>query len=103
MIKKLLLELFCILFAFGVLWFIIAKFAPVPDSLPTNFSVDKEEKLGRLITDAVMESETEIKSPEVTKALNEISERLTSSLDSSLYHYNFYIIEKKEEIGRAHV
>lgn len=96
MIKKLYLELLLIMFFFGALWYAIAKLAPVPEALPEKFSVEKEEKLGRMVTDAVLESETEITSPEVKKAVEEISSRLISNLDSSEYHYHFYVIKKDE-------
>lgn len=96
MTRKLLLELFSILALFAALWFLITKLAPVPDAFPANFSVSQEEKLGKIITDAVLESEKEITSPEVTKAVEEVSRRLISGLDNSVYHYHFYVIDKKE-------
>lgn len=96
MMRKLFLELLLILILFGAIWYLITKLAPVPETLPEKFSVEQEEKLGRLITDAILESETEIKSPEVEKAIDEISHRLVSRLDSSMYSYHFYVIEKEE-------
>jgi beta-barrel assembly-enhancing protease len=81
---------------FGAGFYIVQKIS-VPDiNLESAISVEQEEKLGGFLKDAVLQKYTLVEDNAADSAIQQITERLISSLDSSNYHYRISIIESDE-------
>lgn len=92
-----------LLLIFGLLWGI---FSLIPwaklfsDAADITFSIDQEEKLGKLIVEDVMDagpgSKELVHNPTLDSAMNEITNRLLKSLGPTDYHYKIQVINNEE-------
>lgn len=94
--KRLLFEGTLLLLIFGSLWGIFTIFPIGPSKASWSLSVEKEEKLGRLLLKATLANPMfrEVHNDTVMAALDAIKERLTASLDSTRYHYSLVVVDQ---------
>lgn len=96
MVRRLLLELLVLLLVFAGLWFLIASLKLAPDHTKLQITIEQEEKLGNIITEAILKTETVVHSNLADNAIDTIFNRLSSTLDTSSYTYKFYIVRNDE-------
>jgi|WetSurSiteA1Bulk_404760.scaffolds.fasta_scaffold11033_2 beta-barrel assembly-enhancing protease len=93
--KKLLWEGIVLLLIFGSIWGIFTMFPIGPRKAIFRLSVEKEEKLGELLLKATLSNPEfrRIENDTVLKALDIITKRLCSALDSNRYSYQTVLVE----------
>jgi predicted Zn-dependent protease len=93
--KRLLFEGALLILIFGSLWGIFTIFPVGPKKSSLRFSIEKEEKLGRLLLKATLANPEfhRVENDTVLTALAEITKRLTGALDSNRYHYSMVLVD----------
>lgn len=99
MTKSLLRDAFILVAIFGLIWGIFWYF-PIfsPEETDFGISIEQEEKLGKMIVENLIETEqTRVASnPALDSAMNVITERLISGLDSVRYNYRIKVINNPQ-------
>jgi predicted Zn-dependent protease len=93
--KRLVFEGVLLILIFGSVWGIFTIFPIWPQKTVSVLSVEKEEKLGKLLLKATLADPDfrEVENDTIAAALDMIKERLTGSLDSSRYTYNIVLVD----------
>ncbi|MFP5471400.1 MAG: M48 family metallopeptidase [Bacteroidia bacterium] len=93
MTSKIYKELTILLLVFGAIWSIFSLVKAPKVHLDPTLPIETEEELGDMLMEHQLKYSTQVKDSTVVNAINKISERLLSSLDSTQYYYKFYVIE----------
>lgn len=96
MLKKIYKELIILVLAFLAIWGAFSFLKAPKLDFETNISIETEEELGDLLIESYLEANHQLQDSSVNRAIEIITNRLTSSLDSSNYYYKFYVIDSPE-------
>jgi beta-barrel assembly-enhancing protease len=93
---KIYRDLLILLGVFFIAWlgFTFIKFQPTVPSF--TLSIEDEEKLGDLLTEAAFSGMDEIDSPALDSAMAKISYRLSNAVDSQTYNYTFHTVKNDQ-------
>jgi predicted Zn-dependent protease len=93
--KKLIFEATLLILIFGSIWGIFTVLPIWPQKSFSGISVEKEEKLGKLLLNTTLAGSDfeEVRNDTVTAALDSISLRLTAALDDSRYTYRIIVVK----------
>lgn len=81
---------------FGASVYGINQLDLVPKEIKLSVTIPQEEKLGELITKAILKTETIIENEEIESAMDTVFAGLNKSIDSTQFHYKIYVIQKDE-------
>jgi beta-barrel assembly-enhancing protease len=88
------------LIAIGMAIWAVFTFIPIfPDAPKLEFSIDYEEKLGKIIVEDILTKEQgfeEVENPSLDSAMNIITSRLTDNIGSTDYQYKFRVVKNPE-------
>jgi predicted Zn-dependent protease len=92
--KKLFFEGVLLILIFGSVWGVFSLLPIWNQKSPSGLSVEKEEKLGKIILNATLANPEfcEIKNDTVMAALDSIKNRLTGALVSNRYNYQIILV-----------
>lgn len=94
--SKIYRDLFILLAVFLVGWLIFTLVRFKPKTPDVGLSIEDEEKIGDVLTDALFDQMDEIESEKLDGAMELITYRLTEALDSQTYNYKFHTVESSE-------
>ncbi|MCH8331778.1 MAG: M48 family metallopeptidase [Bacteroidetes bacterium] len=90
------MDLLKLLALFGIIWLVFVFVDIFPDDVDLNISIEKEEKLGELIMEEILERDPTFKknnSEVLDSAIFILKKRLVLALDSTFFNYNIQVIE----------
>lgn len=97
--QSLWLDLLKLLAIGAAIWALFTFIPLFPDAPKLEFSVDYEEKLGKIIVEDILSKNAgfeEIKNPGLDSAMGVITSRLTGNIGATDYEYHFRIINNPE-------
>lgn len=97
--QSLWLDLLKLLAIGAAIWAVFTFIPLFPDAPKLDFSIDYEEKLGKIIVEDILSTNPgfkEIKNPSLDSAMNIITSRLTSNIGATDYQYHIRIVENHE-------
>ncbi len=91
--KRIIIDALILLAAGGLLWAVFT-YLPIFSVNKDSFtvSIDTEEKIGKLLTTNVLESEKEVKNPDLDTAVAIIGNRLVKSIGLTDFNYHFRVL-----------
>lgn len=81
---------------FGLIWAVFYFFPIIPDKDDFQFSIEKEEKLGKVIVEDVLSKDPdfrEISDPYLDSVIFVIEERLLQAIGTTDFEYNIRVVE----------
>jgi beta-barrel assembly-enhancing protease len=93
MTSKAIKELVILLLIFAGIWGIFRLLNPPKIDFEITIPIETEEELGDMMMEHFLKYNVQLKDSTTVDAINKISDRLLSSLDSTQYYYKFYVIE----------
>lgn len=98
--KAVIVDILKLIVIFGVIWWLVSliPFGKIKsDAL--EISIENEEKLGDLIVENIILSDSKnliVKNPKVDSAVYAITSRLLKNIGTTDYEYKFYVIQNEE-------
>lgn len=96
--EKLFRDVFILCIIFGGIWAAFTYIPWFPEDISVDFPIEKEEQLGDMILENMLENDPEfqpIHSPSVDSAIWVISSRLLDSIGLTEYDYNIVVVRNE--------
>jgi len=93
MIEKIYKELILLLVLFVAIWYVFSMVDLPKTKIDLTISIETEEDLGDILIESYLKTVTQVKDTTVINAIEKITSRLESAIDSSKFYLKFYIVE----------
>lgn len=85
-----------LLAVFGAIWAVFTFLPILPEEAPELISVEKEEELGEILIESILESEKEISNPKLDSAMHVLEQRLVEFIGHTDFDYKIYVVKNEQ-------